>query len=156
MFTGRWDRIEQYPYLEQNLRKKIAQALEHIINQPEITEMILEEGNLWYNIIEVDTAAADERQFEIHKHFIDVHVLLAGQEVMGYAHDELAVNDLHMADDDVYFGTSTHGRYLQMKPGEMAMFFPHEIHKPLCHLDGEPAKVTKAIIKIRQASLEKE
>ncbi len=154
MFTGQWHRIHQYSYLKDDLRHKIAHALKHIVNEPDTMEKILEEGNLWYNIIEVNTELAEDRQFEIHKHFIDVHVLLEGQEFMGYAHDELVVNDLRMADQDVYFGLSQEGRYLEMNPGEMAMFFPHEIHKPLCHLSGQPRKVRKAIIKIRQASLD--
>lgn len=153
MFTGHLQRIHQYSYLQDNLRQKITLALEHIMHDPTTEEKVIEEGDLWYNIIEAQTVLTTERQFEIHKEYIDVHVLLDGQEYMGYAHDELVVNDLHMVDQDVYFGTSTEGRYLEMKPGEIVMFFPNEIHKPLCHLTGQAKKVRKAIIKIRQASL---
>lgn len=153
MFTGHSQRIHQYSYLQDNLRQKIALALEHILRDPNTEEKVIEQGDLWYNIIEAQTVLTTERQFEIHKEFIDVHVLLDGQEYMGYAHDELTINDLHMVDQDVYFGTSTEGRFLEMNPGEIVIFFPNEIHKPLCHLNGHSRKVRKAIIKIRQTSL---
>ncbi|XAW88078.1 YhcH/YjgK/YiaL family protein [Vibrio sp. CDRSL-10 TSBA] len=156
MFTGRWDNLQRYPYIKNNLKHIVQQALKVIEEQTKPGNIVLQPDDVWIEMKHVNTDPADGRMFEIHKQFIDVHVLLEGEEYMGFAHDELVVEDLSLVEHDVYFGSSREGRYFLMKPGELAVFFPGEVHKPQCHLGDESVSLRKAVIKIRQSILQQE
>lgn len=153
MFIGNYHKIDHYDYLSQPLVDKIKQALTLILSNPVADNHVLEENDFWCEILDLNSSLVSSKNFEIHKQFIDVHVLIKGQEIMGFANGELTVTDLSMSDKDVYFGTAPDGRYVALKEGELAIFYPGEIHKPLCHLEGEAQQIQKAVIKIRQSSL---
>ncbi len=153
MFIGNYNNIAQYDYLSQSLVNKIKQALNLILSNPVVGNHVLEENDFWCEILDLNSSPANTKNFEIHKQFIDVHVLLKGQEIMGFANGELTVTDCSMSDKDVYFGTARDGRYAELNEGELAIFYPGEIHKPLCHIEGGAQQVNKAVIKIRQSSL---
>ncbi|HEY5715080.1 MAG TPA: YhcH/YjgK/YiaL family protein [Psychromonas sp.] len=153
MFIGNYSKIDQYDYLNQPLVSKIKQALTLILSNPVVGNHVLEENDFWCEILDLNSSPASGKNFEIHKLFIDVHVLIKGQEIMGFANGELTVTDLSMGDKDVYFGITRDGRYVALNEGELAIFYPGEIHKPLCHLEGEAQQIKKAVIKIRQSSL---
>lgn len=153
MFVGNYNKIAEYDYLSQPLVNKIKQALTLILSNPGVGNHVIEENNFWCEILDLSTRSANSKNFELHKQFIDVHVLIKGQEIMGFANGELTVTDLSMSDNDVYFGTTRDGRYIALNEGELAVFYPGEIHKPLCHIEGEPQQVKKVVIKIRQSFL---
>jgi len=153
VFIGNYNKIAEYDYLSQPLVNKIKQALTLIFSNPGVGNHVIEENNFWCEILDLNTHWANSRNFEIHKQFIDVHVLTKGQEIMGFANGALSVTDFSMSDKDVYFGTTRDGRYIALNEGELAIFYPGEIHKPLCHIEGEAQQINKAVIKIRQSSL---
>ncbi|MFT6141350.1 MAG: biofilm protein TabA [Psychromonas sp.] len=153
MFVGNYNKIAEYGYLSQPLVNKIKQALTLILSGPVVGNHVIEENDFWFEMLELSTRPANSKNFEIHKQFIDVHVLIKGQEIMGFANNELTVTDLSMSAEDVYFGTTQNGQYIELNEGGVAIFYPGEIHKPLCHIEGDAQQVRKAVIKIRQSFL---
>lgn len=154
MFSGRWSNLSRYPYINHHLKQIVQQALPLIEQQTEPGNIVVQPGDVWIEIKHVQTESVNDRMFESHRLFVDVHLLLEGEEYIGFAHDELMVEDCSLAEHDVYFGSSREGRYLPMKSGEMVVFFPGEVHKPQCHFDDKPVSIRKAVIKIRQSVLQ--
>ncbi|MBE8359523.1 YhcH/YjgK/YiaL family protein, partial [Leptospira interrogans] len=53
-----------------------------------------------------------------------------------------------LADKDIAFlPAGTDEKHVVLQTGDFVVFFPGEVHKPLCAV-GEPANVRKAVVKI--------
>jgi biofilm protein TabA len=88
--------------------------------------------------------------FESHQQYIDVQVLLDGFEVMEVA--ELArmqVREPYQAARDlVVYEDTRDASLLRIQPGEIALFFPSDVHMPGIRVGHDPLLVRKAVVKI--------
>lgn len=107
----------------------------------------LQGNDLFINNSEPLCVKAEEQVLEIHRQYIDVHVLLEGSETIGWkalgeiqhickAYDEAA--DYELSDD-----RST--TFVTLHPGQCLIAFPEDPHAPII---GE-GKIRKAIGKVR-------
>lgn len=96
-----------------------------------------------------ETGPREERRFEAHRKYIDVQVLLEGEEVIDAALDrDLATLEGYDEKRDVMFlAPPPKFASLLMRPGWFAVFHPHDIHRPGCHLQGK-RKVRKIVMKV--------
>ena len=86
--------------------------------------------------------------FEAHRKFLDVQVLLAGAETIAWADlAELRCSEEYDAGKDrgMYAGEGT---ILSVKPGMCYVCFPHDGHKACGHVS-EPTPFRKAVIKLK-------
>lgn len=87
-----------------------------------------------------------ETLFEAHEEYLDLHIVLSGQEVMALAPTEL-LNEQEREEDDsiLYTGNETYRISLQV--GQFALVYPGEGHMPklVC---GTPSRVDKIVVKI--------
>lgn len=104
---------------------------------------------LYASVATYETGPREERRFEAHRKYIDVQVLLEGEEVIDVALDrDLAVLEAYDEQRDVVFlGPPGHAASLPMKPGCFGVFYPHDIHRPGCRLQ-ERQKVRKIVVKV--------
>ena len=153
MFVGHIDYLPNSQYLSTALLKKMQIAFDAIATTPEIGEKTLIEEELSYTIIQGKRTSPINKAAEIHQQYIDVHLTLDGEEHIGYATHPLNITDDSQADCDLYFGPLANEHFVRLRMGEFAVFFPHEIHKPLCNFIDDAPLVTKAIIKIRYDKL---
>ena len=133
-----------------SLNPNFAKALEFLQNS-NIAELPLGRnevyGDLVYaNVVEVKVKSKEEAPIEIHRKYIDVHVPLSGDEVIGYTPlNELPYADFVEEDDAALYPASLLARdYLNVKIGEFAIFFPQDGHAPA--ITDKPLK--KIIIKV--------
>lgn len=91
------------------------------------------DGNLVF-VNNVDTAGASEaaQPLEMHRLYIDVHVLLRGTERMGYLPTECvtAYSQEYREDGDCALSTQTPQFYVDMKPGDFCIVYPEDAHAP--------------------------
>lgn len=153
MFIGHIDHLPDSQYLSEALLKKIQLAFDAIAATPELGIKTLIDGELSYTIVQGQRTSPINKAAEIHHQEIDVHLTLDGEEHIGYATHSLSVTDDSQADCDCYFGPLAGEHFIKLRMGEFAIFFPHEIHKPLCNYVDDTPLVTKAIIKIRYDKL---
>ena len=84
------------------------------------------------------TMPCRDKRFESHRRYIDIQINLGGGEIMEWAPSaELAVVDDFKPDGDIRFHAQPgHGpTRLHVRPGEFAIFWPEDAHKPCCRLD---------------------
>lgn len=95
------------------------------------------------------TKAADQRPFEAHQQFIDVQVVLEGQERADVAvAEKMEIVQPYSQDNDcVLLKAPDHYSSIILKPGYFAVFFPQDIHRPGCSLD-KPSSIRKLVFKI--------
>lgn len=99
-------------------------------------------------IFSYETAKEIERNWEAHEHHLDVHVLLKGQESIGFATTEgLKKENVDKVNDSYEFQTDS-DNYWKLEPGERLVIFPNEGHKTGI-ATGVSMTVSKAVFKIK-------
>ncbi|MEI6914603.1 MAG: YhcH/YjgK/YiaL family protein [Armatimonadota bacterium] len=105
-------------------------------------------GDECYALIQkYDTRPPDDCKWEAHIRYIDVQFVAGGVEKMGWAplgSMTMQADYSDTKDQIVYQGD---GSFITVTEGFFAIFGPSDIHMP-CLADGEPASVTKVVVKV--------
>lgn len=111
---------------------------------------ILPDGKMFCLLQEMETVAPNDMRAESHFDYVDIQYLLSGREVIGVARsnpEDILVEDRRPNNDIVFYNSTINESMIALEPGMFAVFFPHDVHRPCCHLSS-PAKIRKAVIKI--------
>ena len=87
---------------------------------------------------------------EFHARYIDIQCLLEGEEVIGYALANPALDNLtdQLAERDIAFVAQQENETrLVLTPGMFAIFYPGELHRP-CRALNAPMQIKKVVMKI--------
>ena len=95
------------------------------------------------------TAPAEDKPYEAHRKYIDVQVLLAGEEFIGLAETaELAEQTPYDPQADVaLYHAPAREHQLVLQPDWAVVLDPADAHRPGCCLD-QPADVCKVVAKL--------
>lgn len=96
------------------------------------------------------TRPPDQCAFESHREYIDVQMVVSGEEMMGHAPvSKLAVAAPYdEAKDFAKYAPFEGATWLRLSGGEFAIFFPEDGHMP-CVQAGAPSSVLKIVVKVR-------
>jgi len=111
----------------------------------------------FFLVQDVSTKKVEAARSEAHRDFIDVQYLVKGIERFGVAHrqsDLTPVEDMLDEKDIAFFPTPRHENFVDLREGEFIVFYPGELHRPLCCV-GEEALVRKVVVKVPAASVGK-
>lgn len=88
-------------------------------------------------------------QFEAHRHFADIHYLIAGKEMIGTVPlAQLKSKGPYKEDGDIeLFEIPSSYRRIVLAPGSFALFEPGQSHMPGC--DAGSPLIRKAVVKIQ-------
>ena len=127
-------------------------ALEHIT--PEFLASLRDnqrvelKGDLVYcTRFTYETIPQEESFFEAHRRYLDIHIMVEGEERVDMNRPEdLKLTDAQEGNDFyAYQGESWHSTVL--KPGEFLEVFPGDAHRIKVQVDG-PKTVSKAVFKV--------
>jgi biofilm protein TabA len=105
--------------------------------------------NVFATISEYNTQDPSERQWENHKKYLDVQIILSGKEKMGKApYAEATPNVPYDETKDIEFRKASNGKNYLAEPGTFFIFFPCDSHMPNQNADGV-VKVKKVVFKIK-------
>lgn len=110
----------------------------------------LEEG-VRMNVMEFETSPAEEKKSEMHRKFIDIQLLISGEEMIEYGLSEpdLALYDEYRDEDDYQLTDKIeHKNELILQPNMFAIFLPYEPHKPGNAVGGQNKLLKKLVVKI--------
>jgi biofilm protein TabA len=94
------------------------------------------------------TEDPERKPFEAHRRFIDIQVVLQGQETLYWAPlPSLEPRGEYSEADDIAFFTGSTGIAVPLEPGWFTVQFPQDAHKPGCPRGG-PSQVRKLVIKV--------
>ena len=86
--------------------------------------------------------------FEAHRKFIDIQLVLAGKELMGWASvDSLDSEGGYSEDKDVEMFRGSSPAAVVVEAGWFVVFMPEDAHQPCCHWD-QPSSVRKVVVKV--------
>jgi YhcH/YjgK/YiaL family protein len=99
---------------------------------------------------EYQTQSSEGNFYEGHKQFIDVQLILEGDEYMGYAPltNQTPYQDYDAEKDFALYQIA--GQMLHVKRGMFVIFFPTDLHMPC--IGTPPRKIRKVVMKARVKS----
>ncbi|AFJ47044.1 N-acetylneuraminate anomerase [Shimwellia blattae] len=137
--------------LPPQLSQIISAALERKPEALDPGRYTLTDNDVYMNVMQFLTGPDDARQAELHEQYIDIQILLAGEEKIKYGFTGSAQHgeEWHRDDDYQLCGAIRDEQIITLTPGMFVVFFPHEPHKPgLC--TGTPAEIKKVVIKVNK------
>lgn len=109
---------------------------------------ILDEDNVWANIIGINHVPNKTKVFEAHREFFDIHYILSGEEKFGYANiDRLKTKQPYNAVDD-YELLEGETNIILLKKGDFMITFPEDAHIPDFEKTNDD-KLVRVVVKVR-------
>lgn len=104
---------------------------------------------IYAQVFDAETGAADTKRPEIHEKYIDVQFLASGKERLGFTPDTGAyeVDERFEERDLIFYKSVEHENFVDSVPGCYCVFFPEDVHRPAV-ASGEPMTVRKVVVKV--------
>ena len=139
----------RYAALSPHLAQAFAYLEQPLPREPGRQEI---DGEVVYAIIvHHQTTPLDERLFEAHRRYLDIHYVTSGSERLYWtplqALTEVRKPYNEEADEALY-GLVPNRQSFLLEPGQFAVFFPEDGHIPLCAAT-EPSPIEKVVLKVR-------
>lgn len=116
--------------------------------QPGVVE--IDGKNIFAQIIDLTTRDAAENRPEVHRRYLDIQFLAAGEEKIGIAIDRgnNQISESLLAQRDIiFYHDSEHESFIEMIPGSYAIFFPQDVHRPGC-IKNVATPIRKIVVKV--------
>ena len=107
----------------------------------------IEGDQLFVLVNEYETKHAEDCKLESHLKYIDIQLMLEGEEQVGYTmkHDKQPTVPYDAGKDVMFF--NEHVCYFKFYPGQFVIFFPTDLHQPGINLK-RVHKVRKVVLKV--------
>lgn len=140
--------IDLYSFKNQNL----VDAFEYISKgdflKGDLGKIEINGENLYAVRANYMTKSKEESPWEAHRAYIDIHYIIEGEELVGYAPiGDMDITKEYDPVDDAVLGQAD-GAYIKMKSGDFVVFYPDDAHKPAVE-SGEKSEVKKLIVKVK-------
>ncbi|MGE4485469.1 MAG: YhcH/YjgK/YiaL family protein [Oscillospiraceae bacterium] len=144
MIVDRIEGLDKYNGSIPNLSDALKFINENINAKP--GKYVFENG---FAIVQAGTTIpADSGMFEIHREYLDLQVLLEGNEyILWNRVEKMTLADEYDPEKDK-LALKGEGSILEMQPGMCCILFPSDAHKGGRHI-GLPLKYKKIIIKLK-------
>ncbi|WP_300281841.1 YhcH/YjgK/YiaL family protein [Peptacetobacter sp.] len=104
--------------------------------------------NLFVNIVEYDTTVKEERFWEAHKKYLDVHLMLDGEEKIALNFiDNLKQNEYQEEGDFLPLDGEAVNSEVILRKGDFLVCYPEDAHMTALKVE-EKSSIKKAIFKV--------
>lgn len=150
MITGSLDTLQRTPLPAPLARimAEVVQSVPHWLDAP-LGKSEIDGLKLFCLVSEESTEPMAARRGEFHEQYLDIQLLLRGEEWIGIGPHAYVSEGAEHPHPDLWFVDDEQTSYLALQPGDFAIFWPGELHRPLCTLTA-PAKVKKLVVKVHK------
>lgn len=112
---------------------------------------LIDGNNVYAIVTEGPARKEDTTKWESHRHYIDIHYVIKGQEKIGVTPVTSAkvVNAYDKAKDIIFY--TAKGNYYKADAGNFFIFFPQDAHRPNLQVNGNET-VKKIVVKISRVN----
>ncbi|MFG0834300.1 YhcH/YjgK/YiaL family protein [Aeromonas bivalvium] len=150
MITGNLETLDRTPLPAPLARimKEVVISVDHWLAAP-LGKANVDGLRLFTLVSEEMTEPARDRRGEFHEQYLDIQLLLRGREWIGVGPHQYRQEGASHPYPDLWFVDHEQTSYLALQPGDFAIFWPGELHRPLC-TPGEPGAVRKLVVKVHR------
>ena len=130
---------------------RVYTALRYLADHPDMTEFPVElpDGDIVIRQNQYMTAPAEEKMFEAHRRYTDIHYTQCGVEGIACTDlEKLHESSPFSEEKDIGFYQGSSDSICYVEAGMFLVCFPHDAHKPGVMRE-QPGDVTKLIIKVK-------
>ena len=146
MIYGNIAYADRYASLHPLLPQLFAYVKSHDLLHTPMGKIVLDGDKLFINNVNPECLAQEKQVLEVHRRYIDVHILLEGKERVGWRNTDDCKELAHPYDEGgdfaTYFDKPT--TYIDMMPNDFLIVFPEDAHAPIIG----SGKIRKAIAKV--------
>lgn len=133
-----------HPNLDQALRRITPEFLDSLGTQ----RVDIIPGEVWCTKFTYKTLPEEECFFEAHEKFLDIHMMLEGEERVDIASPKCLNCFEAKPENDFWAYRGEGGQKLVLAPGDFLVVWPDDAHK-IKMMVNTPETVTKAVFKVR-------
>lgn len=141
--------LRSYASLHPQFAKAFEEMKRILAEGAEDGKIVLEGDKLFINVQSYTSKPESDCGFEAHKKYIDIQLILEGEEIIGYeSEDKLSFTKEYDASAD-YMLYALNGEYdkIRLTRGDFVILFTEEPHAPAIAVN-TPTPVRKAVVKV--------
>ena len=149
MIFGQLDELKFYKGLSSGLDKAIETIESGKYRDGYIGKNEIDGDKVFFNVQECQTKKIENCFFEAHKKYMDIHIILEGEEGIGYSlKNDLKEKSFYDEEKDFMVLEGEEKYRFEMNNKNFLIVFPEEPHMPLISLDNEEKTIKKVVFKI--------
>ena len=148
MVFGNIRDLKDFGYLEENVRKCFDYAREHDLLSYEKGSHPIDGDELFVNVVEYETTTPENRFWEAHRQYLDLHFMLRGPEQIDVNFIDNMEQKEFVEKDDFLPLEGDPNSHVVLNAGDFLLCYPADAHRTAVQV-GAPATIKKAIYKIR-------
>lgn len=146
------DNFENYIIFEEKTAEKINAFLKTLNEKTELGKHVIDGENIFANIASYDTR--QEGEFEAHREYVDIQLLLVGDEDIYFDSAVGAeVTKEYTPDCEFFKFTPATAGKCNLHVGNFAVFMPYELHMPNMQSAAGQCANIKVVVKVHKSLL---
>lgn len=150
MIFGNIRDLQDYSYLEKGILECFAYAKEHDLKSYEKGSHEIDGDRLFANIVEYETTTPENRFWEAHRQYLDLHLMLDGTEQIDLNFIDNLEQGNFVDKDDFLPLEGNSNSHVILRNGDFLICYPKDGHRTAVQVN-QPEKIKKVIFKIRIA-----
>lgn len=148
MILDTLNNAKRYEKLSPRLKKAFEFLLKTDLKALPLGKTVIDGTDIYATVSDYQTKPCSEAKLEAHRNYIDIQMVLSGDELIGYAPfaDQPCVVPYDPARDIGFYAIGT-APYIPFGQGQFVVFFPNDAHAP-GRTAGAPKPVRKLVVKV--------
>jgi biofilm protein TabA len=141
------DQSSRYSSLNPLFQKAFEFIKNNDFSTMEPGKYFLDGDNLYVTLMDIEGKTPEIAKMEAHRNYIDIQLIIDSCESMGWASLKQCSQpaDAYNPEKDLQFFKDAATSYINVIPGEFAIFFPSDVHAPGIGT----GRIRKAVFKVR-------
>lgn len=147
MIFGNVKCLDDYSFLSEQIKKCFAYAADNNLKNADCGSYKIDEDALYVNVISYDTSKAEDRFWEAHKKYLDIHLMLQGVEQIDLNFLQSMALREYVPEKDFLPMDGESNSSVLLAEDDFLICYPTDAHRPGVAV-GESQKVKKAVFKV--------
>ncbi len=148
MILSKQKNIKTYLGISKNLDTALNFILNNDLTKLPYGRNEIDGDNVYLNIMDYQTGLFNELKFEGHHNYIDIHIVLQGDETIAITTlEDIDSSTPYEEDKDVYFAYGNKYTSYYLDNTNLAITFPEDLHMHKIYTNYKDVK--KAVVKIK-------
>jgi biofilm protein TabA len=148
MIFGNINNLKEFSFLEEQVKECFEYVKEHDLASYEKGSHEIDGERLFVNMVEYTTTNWEERFWEAHKNYLDIHLMIRGSEQIDLNFiQNMEVKEFVVKDDFLPMDGEKNSSVI-LREGDFLICYPSDGHRTAIAVDG-PETIKKAIFKVR-------
>ena len=148
MIFGNIENQKEYDFLEDKIKECFTYNKENDLMSFDNGRYDIKDDELFVNIVEYETTKPENRFWEAHKDYLDLHLILDGKEQIDLNFLKNMTLGDYIKEEDYQKIEGDKNSSVTLSQGDFLICYPNDGHMTAIAVD-KPQKIKKAIFKIK-------